>query len=318
MLVIKHFFILDVVARVVVIIGIICVINSFILEKLKQLYDKRDFEGSVIKGNVNINDLKEQPKVLIQTVNDIEYYAVMLQLKEGSKAVRYIKEDSDSYYLVGEWGESGIPVVIIKTSQGHDGPRGSNEETREALKWFPDLKYIFAVGVCGGVEGKVNLGDVVVSTTIQGYYKAKQKRGEHTNRSPCWLVYRRTTFHDFLSRAADNVKCGIVLSADNLMADRDFQKHLLKEYKEAIAFEMEGHGIADACDIVASKKKIVYMVVKGVSDLADEDKDDDWQPEAATNAAKALCKAMEDSKFFGKMLATSLSLQNELYANRLK
>ena len=274
----------------------------FILEKLKQFYDGRKFEDTVIKGNLNIKDLKQQPRVLIQTVNDNEYFAVMLQLKEGSEAMRYTEEDSDSNYLIGEWGEGGIPVVIIKTSPGSNGRRGSHEATRKALKWFPDLKYIFAVGVCGGVKSnRVHLGDVVVSTVIQGYSHAKKKRGKHINRSPRWEIYKKTSFHDFLSRAADNVKCGMVLSGNLLMADSEFQKHLLDEYKDAIAFEMEGHGIAEACDIVATQKGIVYMVVKGVSDLADEDKADDWQPQAATNAAKALCKAMKDSKFFGKM-----------------
>ena len=262
------------------------------------MYDGRKFEDRVIKRNLNIKDLEQQPHVLIQTVNNNEYSAVMLQLKEGSEAVRYT-EDSDSNYLIGNWGEGGIPVVIIKTSPGSDGPRGSYEATKKALEWFPDLKYIFAVGVCGGVkERDVNLGDVVVSDVIQGYSKAKKKGRKHINRSPHWEIYRKTTFLDFLSRAADNVKCGMVLSGNLLIADSEFQKPLLDEYKEAIAFEMEGHGIAEVCE----KKVIVYMVVKGVSDLADENKADDWQPQAATNAAKALCKAMKDSKLFGKMI----------------
>ena len=38
------------------------------------------------------------------------------------------------------------------------------------------------------------------------------------------------------------------------------------------------------------------LVVKGVSDLADENKGDDWQPQAATNAVKYLCKAMGKAK----------------------
>ena len=267
------------------------------LEKLKQEYDDRKFEDSMHRENLlSIKGLEQPPSVLIQTVNNNEYYAVMLQLKEGSEVVCYT--DGDSSYVVGEWGESGIPVIIIQTIPGSDRPYGSREETRKALGWFPNLKYVFTVGVCGGVKNKVDLGDVVVSTVIQGYSLAKKKGGEHINRFPPWDITKKTKFHQDLSRAANNVKCGMVLSGNLLIADRESQKPLLREYKEAIAFEMEGHGIADACDVM--KKDIVYMIVKGVCDLADEDKDDRWQPQAATNAAKALCKAMKYSPLFGK------------------
>ena len=245
---------------------------------------------------LSIKDLEQPPSVLIQTVNNIEYYAVMLQLKEGSEVVCYT--DGDSSYVVGEWGESGIPVMIIQTAPGSDDPHGSREETRKALKWFPNLKHIFAVGVCGGVKNKVDLGDVAVSTAIQSYSRAKKKRGEHIGRSSFKDVTKYTNFYRDLSRAASNVKCGMVLSGNLLIADREAQKPLLGEYKEAIAFEMEGHGIVDACDII--NKDTVCMIVKGVCDLADEDKDDRWQPQAATNAAKALYKAMKYSTLFGK------------------
>ena len=51
---------------------------------------------------------------------------------------------------------------------------------------------------------------------------------------------------------------------------------------------MEGIGIVQACD----GKQIEYLVVKGVSDFADEHKNDEWQPQAAINAAKSLCEVM--------------------------
>ena len=41
--------------------------------------------------------------------------------------------------------------------------------------------------------------------------------------------------------------------------------------------------------------------MKGVSDLADDDKYDDWQPQAAINAANALYEVMAKYHAFGKM-----------------
>ena len=43
-------------------------------------------------------------------------------------------------------------------------------------------------------------------------------------------------------------------------------------------------------------KKVECLVVKGVSDLGDKNKDDNWQPQAATNAVKYLCKSMKHAK----------------------
>ena len=46
----------------------------------------------------------------------------------------------------------------------------------------------------------------------------------------------------------------------------------------------------------------VFMVVKGVSDHADKDKADNWQPQAAMNAVAALYKAMKSyPKILGKV-----------------
>ena len=250
-----------------------------------------------------MEDLKQQQlHVLIQTVNDNEYCAVMLQLQKDCKVVRYTEEDpnSSTSYLVGKWGEAGIPVVIIQTHSGKDGPRGSYNKTKKALEWLPHLKYIFAVGVCGGVKGKVDLGTVVVSTVIQDYSALKIINGKWINRSPHCDVTQKTDFHQFLSREANNTKLGMVLSGNVLMADAVVQGNLVEASPDAIAFEMEGNGIVSACDDM-KKTETVCMIVKGVSDLADKNKDDNWQAQAALNAAEALYKAMENYQPIGKI-----------------
>ena len=44
---------------------------------------------------------------------------------------------------------------------GSNGVHSCWYETKKALHFIPQLKYVFSVGVCGGVAGKVNLGEVV-------------------------------------------------------------------------------------------------------------------------------------------------------------
>ena len=204
--------------------------------------------------------------------------------------------DKISYYFVGKWGEKKIPVAIVQTEMGGDGAFGSYNETLKALKCLPNLKYVFAVGVCGGIKDRVNLGEVVVSRVLQDYSLVKMKDGKMTIRSTAFAFIENEFYH-FISRAANtppNTRCGLVLSANILVTDAGYQKLLLDACPEAIALEMEGHAIARACQ----GRRVEVLIVKGVSDLADALKNDNWQPQAAMNAAKALCQALED---FGKI-----------------
>lgn len=259
----------------------------------------------VITEKEQLKDL-ETMEILIQTVSDTEFYAAMLQIKKRCGVSRYTVKHHDylhqSFYYVGKWGDTEIPVVIVQTQIGSGGRYGSYNETVRALNCLPNLKYIFAVGVCGGIKGKVNLGDVVVSKALQDCSRMKIMAGDKVIiRGHRWSLSEYKFYH-FLSQAAstiDNTKCGTVLSANMLVADSKFQKLLLEACPDAIALEMEGHGIAEACQLY--EERVQFLVVKGVSDLADGSKSYGWQPQAATNAAKVLCKAMTAFNF-GEMI----------------
>ena len=235
--------------------------------------------------------LKESKlKVLIQTVNETEFYAAMLQLKDYIYTEIVVKDkicDSRSYYYVGAWGK--VPVVIIQTDMSNNGIHSAWYETKKALYYMPQLKYIFSVGVCGGVAGKVNLGDVVISRAIHGYGDLKRTPAGWIDRSLLAYCNETSAFRCFarasvIAHSPVPVKPGVVMSGPWLIADTEAQKDLLTMSKEAIAFEMEGANIVQAC----SHTKVECMIVKGVSDLADANKSDDWQPFAATNAVKYL------------------------------
>ena len=247
------------------------------------------------KNYANKDDLKDEPIcVLIQTVNKHEFYAAMLELKEDSEVKQYAIDDplcdAKSYYYVGRWGDREIPVAIIQTGMGGNDVYGSWYETKKALYNLPHLKYIFAVGVCGGIRGKVKMGEVIVSKAIWGYSELKMTKPRWISRSDS-VNLEHTNFFHFLNQAAQlpyNTKCGTMISGPWLIKSVAIQGDLLAICPEGIAFEMEGDGIVKAC----RGKPIEYLVVKGVCDFGDQHKNDDWQPQAATNAAKSLCEVM--------------------------
>ena len=269
-------------------ISSIIIAHSFV-DELKEKY-KSGFPNKHRKI-LDITDLQHPKyKVLIQTVNNNEFYAAMMEMKDH-KAATYIGCDpvskSFSYYHAGKWGS--VPVVIIQTGMGSNGVNSSWYETKKALYCIPYLKYIFSVGVCGGVADKVNLGDVVISKAIQGYSDLKMTPFGWINRSVHALCTQMQMCH-YLTRGANSPTDGIivkektVLSGPWFIADAKVQSDLLKLSTEAAAFEMEGANIVQAC----GQTKVECLVVKGVSDLADVEKNDDWQPQAARNAAKYL------------------------------
>ena len=261
---------------------------------------------SKIVGKEQLADLHPN-EILIQTANLKEFYAAMVRINEECCISKYTVTESnvcpgESYYYVGNWGKKNIPVVIVKTEMGSDGYNGSYNETKKALSCLPNLKFIFAVGVCGGLKD-VKLGEVVVSKDLQDCSLRKIENGRMNIRSHIWHL-QDDSFYHFLSQPDNtpkNTKCGMVLSTNDLVKSADF-KNMLREAKpEAIALEMEGHGIAKACQEYKDKgRKVEFLVVKGVSDLANEKKNDVWQPQAASNAVNVLCEVMTAK--FGKMI----------------
>ena len=288
--------------------GVFGILINFILNISETL--KKSYMTEIkpkIEEKSQLTDL-EANEILIQTVNEREFYAAMVKMEKECAISKYTIKSAEYpgmsfYYYVGKWGVKKIPVVIVQTGMGSNNTHGSYNETKMALSSLPNLKYIFAVGVCGGFVGKVKLGEVVVSRILQDYSDLKIA-DKLEIRSRSWH-FEADSFYHFLSQAdnmPNNTKCGMVLSSNNLVANAERQKTLQEAFPGAIAIEMEGHGIGRACDEYKyNGKKIQFLVIKGVSDLADKNKNDDWQAQAASNAAKALCEVMTAFKF-GKMI----------------
>ena len=247
-----------------------------------------------------IKNLKNY-SILIEVVNEIEFMAAICQMNGEiylcTVCDKLTSSDSDYYY--GEW--KNVPVVIVQTGTkvGSQFQYGSWFQTKKALYFMPEIKYIFGVGVCGAVaDGKLvkshdSLGHVVISSHIIGYdHQKKLDEGDesrsfvsqHPEHSFYRYVFQKKRDWD------DWLHFGKVLSGSWLIADENAQLSILKSCgKDGIAFEMEGVGISAACDsIKAGSTKVECLVVKGVSDYANREKNDEWQPAAASNATHYL------------------------------
>ena len=269
--------------------------ETWTFEQLNSEYCKK----AITNGDrALIHDPKYE--VLLEVVNVIEFYTAISNMEEDE--IQKVMDKGYPYFF-GSWGK--VPVVMIQTGEkmGSQHENGSENRTRLALKVLPNIKYVFAVGVCGGVVKKsvptVDLGQVVISSKIIGYDHQKKKPEQNENRSFS-MDLTQNKFYQFLMRPDNSVggtKFGKVFSGSWLVADAvNAQQQLLDIDPLGVGIEMEGIGIACAC-----QSKVECLVVKGVSDHAGVDKKDNWQPAAARNAVKYLSK-MLNQKYEGEIL----------------
>lgn len=82
---------------------------------------------------------------------------------------------------------------------------------------------------------------------------------------------------------------GLMLSGEKLARHKNFRKKLLSIEPEAIGGEMEGTGVYSA----AYRTKVDWILIKAISDWADNHKDDTYQQQAAENAARFILHVLK-------------------------
>jgi nucleoside phosphorylase len=259
----------------------------------------RDINNNLINtGTINVSYPKahsgsepDSAGILIAVVTKVEVQAVLKAFDvETSQARQTINHKI--YYNLGS--PSGAPLWLVQSEMGSTTPGGALVTIRQAIQ---DL-HPQAVVMCGIAYGlrpnKQTLGDILIAKQLEYYEPQKVDlksggaipRGDRTTASERLLS---------LFRGADNVwsgartHFGLVLSGEKLVNDPTFRDWLLKAEPEAIGGEMEGAGLYAA----ARDAKVDWILVKGICDWADGEKNDKAQALAAENAARFVKCALE-------------------------
>jgi nucleoside phosphorylase/tetratricopeptide (TPR) repeat protein len=191
-------------------------------------------------------------------------------------------------------------VVVLLPSMGELS--AANATTDALPDWQP--QHVLMIGIAGGlVQDDLERGDVVVADQVVGYDYGKQydnalKPRDHVYPSSALLLERVRNFallgdewaqHIEVSRPAgarrDRAKrfVGPLASGNKVIASQKFQVRLLKRWPKLIAIETEAEGVFAAVFDRPAIKHV--LVIRGISDMADKDKNDAWQMYAADAAA---------------------------------
>jgi len=174
--------------------------------------------------------------------------------------------------------------------------------TGEAIRrWQP--RYVLLVGIAGGVsDAGVNLGDVLVADLVADYETQKLKvdgpsiRWRTYNVDPRLLVaanqMKSTDWISFISESRPNAgtvtqHCGPICTGDKIVANDDLINQHRDVWTKLIGIEMEAGGVAPAA--FQATPAPGFFMIRGVSDLADKEKETtavkEWRSYACDVAA---------------------------------
>lgn len=205
-------------------------------------------------------------------------------------------------------GESKIQHRVVVTQQLIQGNESVISAYKDMVEEFnPKLMILF--GIAGSISKDVKLCDVVIVNEVIAYDRRKEtgktfRRGSTYRASAIVAQFINSFFNEFGEKPRFTSAPGS--TATEFMADAgplgsgnavigdpfsEIKKWLLDFNSKTCAVETEAVGFANA-DWEEGLKKITNMVgalvIRGISDHADFDKDDKWRKIASQNAALVL------------------------------
>ena len=156
-----------------------------------------------------------------------------------------------------------------------------------------DIEYIINVGSAGGLNSKLNIGDIVIGDklvqhdfdlTAFGYEKGYIPEIGKLFESDQKIVEKAKN----IDLEDVNIITGIIASGDIFCKSTDLKENIIKEFK-ADCVEMEGAAIAQVCCL----NDIPFIIIRSISDIPNNNNEIDFEKYleyASKNCAKFINK----------------------------
>ena len=275
---------------------------------MKKIVDTRSPMRTPADLRDHLKKFKSEVVILIHTVKEEEAVAVWnhlsspLENSDDNKPIFWY--DQGVSLTLGTFAEH--KVAVIQTSKGVD----CQHELMPALHYLPNVQLVIGLGFAYARRSKCNLGDVIVSTYVDGVGNCRiedgrlnfdEGRARYTAVSTVTAnVFTRgiSTWRSFKCSTdrESKVHCGVLISSPMLLNDQRALDEYLRNNKRFIGGEMEGQELAHAQLHLKEKEKrqLDFIVIKGVADFGDGTKEKAWQLTASLAAASyAECKLLE-------------------------
>ena len=261
----------------------------------------------------------DKTQVLLLTANNNEHNAVLsfLEPLDNRKTLvqyHHIWHEGNirqgALYIFGKYGAFNAAVQLMSKQ----GPYAAKNAIFIANNCFgKQLHAVFAVGVACGMEQKNKLLDVLVSEKVSFYDSARigtvgnteevkitQRAARNSPTSDFFVSYFK--LDSWVSNSVNakgetkytpKMHMGNILSGNYLIDNKEVKIVLRENFDpEAIGIEMEGGGLYN--DYSDGKCNLQIMIVKGVCDFGDGNKNKQYQPTAALLAADCVRHYLDD------------------------
>ena len=207
-------------------------------------------------------------------------------LKKEMTTDRVVKKAGMEFY---EGTLGGCNVVVVMCGIG----KVSAGMCVQILADLFDVTHVINTGVAGSLNAKLDIGDILISNEAVQHdfdvtplnYAKGQIPGIDVLAFPAESEMADKAYEACLKVNPD-INCikGKVVSGDQFISSKEVKEYLIKEFSGDCA-EMEGAAIAQA----AYLNKIPYIVVRAISDKADDSAEMDYpsfEKQAAAHCAR--------------------------------
>lgn len=263
---------------------------------------------------------------LVETPGDDEadlVVLVALSSPELNQALRVLGDNwrkvsrDGVLYNVSLRGIGGHELRIVAAVQNDMGlVPAAILATKAVRAWRPAV--VAMIGICAGVKGKVELGDIVVGKQIFDYGSGKLIEGRlHPDYQPVALDEHLSACAQDLARDGAllgqiraewpletglpvtelRAHVGAIASGAAVVADDAVIEGIRDHKRGLLAIDMEAYGVARGSLAAIAPPR--PLVIKGVQDFADEGKSDDYREYAAYVSARFLLAYIE--RYWGQL-----------------
>lgn len=231
--------------------------------------------------------------------------------------------DDNVFVYEGHFSSGGRPHSVTATYCTRMGIV-SSAITASRLIEACRPRHVVMAGICGGVQGKVAIGQAILADPTWDWQSGKidpTKKNNHHAVSPHQLASDHTIRAKFDSLARDKtflrfveegwpvkmpskfaLSAGPMASGSSVLADEKIVAAIRRHNRDLVAIDMEAYGLYAAAIQSASPRPTAFAV-KSVCDFANPDKNDEFQAYAAYTSAQTVREFLE--RFYADIVSES-------------
>lgn len=188
--------------------------------------------------------------------------------EELNAIMKYLTIDKKKLIYDLEFIEGKIKGINCVLVEGGIGKVNASRATQVLIDNY-QIDYIFNIGVAGGVDSSLKVGDIVVGEKLVQHdfdiTAFNHEKGYIPNIGGNYIEASNKLI-ELSKKSLLPVKYGVIASGDIFCTDVKMSNKINSKFK-ALCVEMEGAAIAQVCYLC----KIPFLIIRSISDVPNND-----------------------------------------------